>query len=361
MSDTESQTINYVNLLESQTLFDAFFAYPPLDFQVDNSNQGLATFKTAFNLLTTVDTEDRIKIQNYPLFKWWGKLLTLNTRFVGTTVTEYTPFPSQLAAIELLAIVRQQYSQQQPLTIIKDIPKDSPLLTETDNNYSQQLVERCKSAGFIEVEGQALAYVPIDFTTIDEYLGKLSASRRKDIRRKLKSRAQIRVDVVNTGDIQFTDDVWLNTLYDLYLKVYEQSEIHFDLLSSEFFKAILQNADGDGRVFFYWLDEQLVGYNICYVRNGSLIDKYIGLSYPLARDCNLYFISWIENLEYALANNLKFYIAGWTDPQVKASLGASFTFTRHLVWVRNPILRAIIRRFSHVFESDSNLLEGKTK
>ena len=67
---------------------------------------------------------------------------------------------------------------------------------------------------------------------------------------------------------------------------------------------------------------------------------------------NLYFVSWINNLEYAQRNGLKTYIAGWTDPQVKLELGARFTFTRHAVYVRNPILRAILRVISTQFESD---------
>jgi hypothetical protein len=45
-------------------------------------------------------------------------------------------------------------------------------------------------------------------------------------------------------------------------------------------------------------------------------------------------------------------VAGWTDPEVKAQLGASFTFTQHAVYIRNPLLRALGRRFSRHFESD---------
>ena len=35
---------------------------------------------------------------------------------------------------------------------------------------------------------------------------------------------------------------------------------------------------------------------------------------------NLYFVSWMVNLEYALERGLRHYIAGWTDPGVKALL-----------------------------------------
>ena len=59
------------------------------------------------------------------------------------------------------------------------------------------------------------------------------------------------------------------------------------------------------------------------------------------------------------ADGLRFYVAGWTDPEVKAGLGARFTFTRHLVWVRNPILRRILYMFRHWFESDAKAVGAK--
>ena len=90
------------------------------------------------------------------------------------------------------------------------------------------------------------------------------------------------------------------------------------------------------------------------------IDKYIGLRYPLARELNLYFVSWVVNLELALQHGCATYVAGWTDPQVKAALGAKFTFTRHLVWVKNPVLRRILHPLRHFFESDSRTVGNKS-
>ena len=70
------------------------------------------------------------------------------------------------------------------------------------------------------------------------------------------------------------------------------------------------------------------------------------------RHVSLYFRSWIENVRYALEQGLTHYVVGWTDPQVKRDLGASFTFTRHAVYVRNRLLRALLRRVAGSFESD---------
>ncbi|WP_445114944.1 GNAT family N-acetyltransferase [Acinetobacter sp. WZC-1] len=340
-----------LNQLEPQALVDAFLKYPPAGFQVHEPDNFLAFFYTRFNLLTTLDVALHQKIKALPGYRHWQNMLHLQTCFVGTTVTEYTLLSAQLSAQQMTEFLKQ-HIQKTRLTIIKDLPLNSPFISEMENNYSQELIKSAEKNGFLSVEGQALAYVPIDFENREDYLSRLSKSRRKNLKRKLKSLNEIDVEILATGHAKFQDAEFTAQLYRLYLNVYHQSEIHFDLLSPAFFQAILQDGDSGGTVLFYWVGTALAGFNLCYEYRGNLVDKYIGFNYPLATDHNLYFISWFVNLEYARVRGMKFYIAGWTDPEVKAQLGAEFTFTRHLVWIRSPVLRFILTRLRSVFEAD---------
>jgi len=342
-----------LNQLEPQALVNAFLKHSPETFEVYDSKDFLPFFTTNFNLLTTLDIPVRKKIESALGYRLWGRLLHLPTCFIGTTVTEYTPL-SSIFKVQEIAEKLKQIAKEHTLTIIKDLPLDSPLLTSKENQYSQQLIKAAERLGFLSVEGQALAYVPIDFDNREEYLARLSKSRRKNLKRKLKSLSELRIEKLETGDEKFNDPVFRAELYALFLAVYHQSEIHFDLLTPDFFDEILQDSTSGGHIFFYWKDNILLGYNICYVYKNNLVDKYIGLKYPLATDYNLYFISWFVNLDFAKQQGLLHYIAGWTDPEVKAQLGAKFTFTRHLVWVRQPILRFILGKLRHLFESDSH-------
>lgn len=358
MTDVERTRVPYVNCLEPQNLLSSFQQYPPRGFVTARAENGVFSFDAPFDLLTTMDDDIRRKVISKPGYRWWKGVLTLSSRFIGTTVSEYSPFPKNSPPAELVKSL-VQLANDKTMTIIKDVPHNSPLLSAGDNFYSQQLYDECIKQGFIGVEGQALAYVAVNFSDTDEYLARMSHSRRRNIRRKLRSLDKLRVDVVATGDPRFENARFNDELYQLYLAVYQQSDIHFDLLTPDFFNALLKDANSGGQVFFYWHEEVLVGYNICYQHEHKLIDKYIGMNYPLAQEFNLYFVSWFVNLDYALKNGLRFYVAGWTDPQVKASLGASFTFTRHLVWVRNPLLRRILYRFRHYFEADAQWHHGE--
>jgi cytochrome b561 len=336
---------------EPDALVDLFMRYPPGDFEPFVCVTGMPGFWTAFDLLTTADGRTLAMIGKIPGNRHLRRWLQWRTCFMGSTVSEYCPLP-HVGADALVQGMFRAWDRKTALLLVKDIPCNAPFLSRQANRLADQLVDACKANGFFMIEGQALAWVPIDFADEDAYLAQLSASRRRDIRRKLRSRRELHVDIVATGDAYLAQPGIAVELYAQYLEVYIQSTIHFDLLTPDFFKAMLCDPSLDGRIFLYYLEDRLIGYNLCFIHEGMLVDKYIGLRYPMARECNLYFVSWMENLAFARREGLRYYIAGWTDPAVKAALGARFTPTRHAVYVRNPLLRPLLRRIAGRFEPD---------
>lgn len=348
------------NLIEPPGLIRHFLDHPPQGFGTRELDGGVPAFSAPFDLLTTVDPPDRRKLEALPLSRVWRRWCVPYTCFVGATCTEYAPLPDGSADAFLDDLLRRTL-REHSFVIVKDIPTEATLVGDAAFACSQAVRDACGRHGFILVEGQALAYVAMDFASIDAYLERLSKSRRKDLRRKLKSRDDLAVDVVHTGDARFFDEAVLQQHYGMYLEVYRQSEIHFDLLTPEFFRAVLQDDTLGGVVFSYRAQGELVGYNLCFVHNGMLLDKYVGFRYPQARDHNLYMVSWFQNLQYAIDNGLTHYVAGWTDPEIKRALGASFTLTQHAVHVRNPVLRSLLKPFKRLFEADASWHRQQTR
>jgi len=340
----------FVNQLEPDALLGHFERHPPHGFTPTRAVDGSPLFVAPFDLLTTADDELRRRVASFPFQSLLKRLLTPRTCFAGTTVSEYSLFDACNDPAAVAASWARSFGASHPLLIVKDLAVDSPLTSVRDRAWTARFVDAARDRGYIIVEGQALAYVPIDFGSVDEYLGRLSASRRKNLRRKLRSRDKLDIAVIPTGDAFASDEV-VDGYYALFENVHAQSEVHFDKLSRDFFAAVLR--DPGGQVFTYRVDGRLIGWNLCYEHDGKLLDKYVGFAYPQVREFDLYFVSWFVNLEFALARGLRFYVAGWTDPAVKASLGARFHLTRHAVYIRHPLLRAVLRRFAHRFESDS--------
>ena len=342
----------FISQLEPDALLAAFMLEPPLGFAVDHSPQGMPAFVAPFDLLTTADAPLRRRVAALPLYRHWSRLLRWRTRFAGTTVSEYAPLPAGVSPALLAQGLKAAFGRECALLIVKDIAQESPLLDAAANAHARAFAAACASEGFVLLEGQALAFVPIDFASDDEYLARLSPGRRKNLRRKLRSRADLEIELLRTGDACFRDEATLAAFHALFDNIYAQSEIHFDRPSAAFFRLLLQDAASGGVVFVYRHGGRMIGWNLCYEYAGKLVDKYIGFAYPEAREHNLYFVSWMHNLRYARERGLSHYVAGWTDPEVKSFLGASFTFTRHAVYARNPLLRALLRRLGRHFESD---------
>lgn len=338
------------NLLEPEALIRHFRQNPPEGFTIPDVP--IPAFSTRYDLLTTVDSAILNRLARIPMFNRLRSSLRRDTCFLGTTVSEYALFPSAMGPGEVSSQIAEM-TPHSPLVIVKDLPTEATLVGECALTISDAIARACREAGFVLVEGQALAYVPIDFSSIEEYLGRRSDARRKNLRRKLRSRSSLHIEAILTGDERFRDIPFLDRLYALYLNVFQQSDVHFDLLTPSFFRAVLQDDSMEGILFTYRSGQELIGYNLCFVHDGRLIDKYVGFVYPAAREHNLYAVSWFHNLEYALSRNLTHYVAGWTDPEVKRSLGARFTFTQHAVHVRNRVARRLLQPFRRWFESDA--------
>ena len=342
----------FINLLEPEAVVQAFLRHPPQGFKTFLSTDGVPGFDTRFDLLTTAESKLRRIVMALPFYRYWRSMLQPLTCFIGTTVTEYAIFPRQTEPESVLAALKKRYSNKYSFLIVKDLPQSSPLLDACSNAYADKLAVACEALGFILLEGQALAYVTIDFASIDHFISRMSSGRRKDIRRKLRARGGLEIEAVLCGSDRFRNPALLEAYYALYLNVFRQSDVHFDLLSLDFFRDLLHDGSSRGIVFEYRYEGDLVGYNICFVAEGMLIDKYVGFQYPKARALNLYFVSWFHNLGYAVEHGLTHYVAGWTDPDIKGHLGAQFTFTRHAVHVRNGLLRAVLKRITRYFERD---------
>ena len=94
-----------------------------------------------FDLLTTMEPALQQKIFHLPLYRFWGKWLRFFSCFIGTTVSEYTLLPETVSPAEFALQLKQTQAKHFPLLIVKDIPLESPLLSDSDNIYARQCID----------------------------------------------------------------------------------------------------------------------------------------------------------------------------------------------------------------------------
>jgi len=346
----------YHNAVESTRLYEHFARHPPVGFRSGSLPDGTPLFFAPLDPLLTLDASTRSRMLAWPGLSFVLSRVRLRTCFAGTTVSEFAPLArgnDPEAFVRALLAAGRGHT----LVVVKDLPVHSPLVDDASNRYAARLADTLRAHGFALLEGQAVAWVAIDFGSSDEYLARLSRGARRDIRRKLRSRSALSIEMKRSGDDALAEPALRESLYRLYCNVYAQSELPFDLLDRSFVDAVLADPRLDLRLFLYRQEQRLIGFNLCFVQGDSLVDKYVGFEYPAAREHNLYAVSWMHNLEYARSHGLARYVAGASDPAIKAHLGARFTLTRHAVYVRNPLLRALLHHCAGRFESDRAWLD----
>lgn len=235
--------------------------------------------------------------------------------------------------IDEIVQVMQRFSRgnKVPFIIFKDFLREDT-----------SLLDSLKHKGFLKVDSFPLVRMELNFNSLEEYFGSLSTSTRKDLRRKIKkaySKDKIKIRVVD--DIQdIIDDV-----YPLYLNTYHAGEVKFEFLTKDFFINVSKNLKPHTKYFLYYVEDQLAAFNLCFVYDHLLIDKFIGFDYEIAHQYSLYFVSWCFNIEWCLKNSIRYYQVGQTDYEPKLKLGGSliplFAYFKHNNFLFNLVLKLL--------------------
>lgn len=194
--------------------------------------------------------------------------------------------------------------------------------------------------------GLPTAVLEVRFTGIDDYLRSLSPGTRKDMRRKLKAGKALRVewrrDIDGIGD----------QIMRLYSATMQRSDLNFEELTAEYFSGVLRELGPHASCVTYWLGERLVAFNLVLHDGRRLLDKFLGMDYAVARDYNLYFFTWFENVRYCIEHALPVYQSGQGLHREKLRLGS--TLLPNWLWYRhrNRLLDFIFASAERLFRLD---------
>ncbi len=203
------------------------------------------------------------------------------------------------------------------------------------------LAREFTAARFARMNSLPIAALDLPFTDVDGYLASLSASTRKDIRRKLKSANNVQIERrVGITDIKAE-------IRALYEETRDESALDygdFETLPAFYFEAIA-DALGPRAIFvLYRVDGRLAAFNLLLVGQDRVIDKFLGMRKGVAQQHNLYAISWIENVKFCLENKIATLQSGQTAYTLKLRLGSrledSGIWFRHHGRIANSVLRA---------------------
>ncbi len=295
-------------------------------------------FITDYALDTTV--QGAMKTFTRSINKWLPRLMTLRLLCVGSPVTDSAQIAYDKNILMDSEIIRQlsltldAVAETEGASVIafKDI-------LERDATLLRPLLV---AHGYSCVDNMPVARNAINFKDLDAYFASISASTRKDLRRKLKKFDQIRIEEYDGMPPH------LEKIYQLYLNCYEKSELKFEKLTLAFFESLATVMASQCRFVLYYLDEKLIGFNCLLIGNGVMLDKYIGMDYIYSTQVNLYSLAWLHKIKMCIRDGFHTMQSGQAAYDVKLSFGASLEQTYILFKHRNRFINPLLKLAARV-------------
>jgi hypothetical protein len=307
-----------------------------------------------FNLRSIVVLKDDAPILLLPLFEtrfdlstfvegWIKKSLKVAGRLipslfrprvlsVGLLVGEWSEIgiDPQIDAATLDAACKMAFGALQ--TLAAEL-KSNIVALYNFNHYGKLPEEVFKK--FNRVQGQSCAQLPINFSSLEEFLARLSRATRKDLRRKMRASREVRV--IRSRNIS----PFLDRIYKLYLETVARGSLAFGAHNRLFFEKICEKIP-DAEYTLYFVQEELAAFNLLVVKQQGMVDKYFCMDYELGRKYNLYVLSWLENVCTCVERRIPLYQAGQGAEKTKAHLGATFIPSFILFKHRQPVVDRLL-------------------
>lgn len=195
---------------------------------------------------------------------------------------------------------------------------------------------------YFPVESLPLAVLDLaEHPDEESYLAGLSKSTRKDLRRKMKGAGSVTVSqhcAITGMEHEFAA---------LYAETQAQSALRyndFEDLPADYFQWVSHTLKERAIFVCYRVDGVLAAFNLLFVEHDRVIDKFLGMRYPLAREHDLYAISWMYNVRLCQSIGRRYLQTGQTAYASKLRFGSDLVPSVHYVKHRNPLLHGLLRQ-----------------
>lgn len=201
------------------------------------------------------------------------------------------------------------------------------------------------AAGYTHINSLPVAALDLEGVASETaYLERLSSGTRKDIRRKLKAAG---------GQVRIEHRMAAGELLPRIEALYESTRTHsslsygdFEELPAGYFQKIPEALGDRARFVLYWVGDRLAAFNLLLLADDRVIDKFLGMEYPLARDHNIYAVSWMENVRFTLKTGRRLFQSGQTAYASKLRFGSGLLPSSILVRCRIGLLNRLLRRLA---------------
>ncbi|MFI1200225.1 GNAT family N-acetyltransferase (plasmid) [Streptomyces sp. BHT-5-2] len=217
-------------------------------------------------------------------------------------------------------------------TVFKDFP-------QADLEWLDPALRR---AGYFRAPAMPDAHVSLHATTFEEFVSGLSRNNRSTARRNL-ARFSEHDDV--TIEVRERFDDLVPAMMPLYAAVLDHAESRLDVWTPEFLSLLSTDPRISAKAVTCWQQGRLVAFLVCLFGEKHAVAMRIGIDYGCSRDLRLYQVTYYRGIDEAIRMGMADINLTQTAYDGKRKMGCHLVPFEHAVTHRNPVCRAILRRF----------------
>jgi Acetyltransferase (GNAT) domain len=172
--------------------------------------------------------------------------------------------------------------------------------------------------GYLRATTVPLAMLPMKFTTFDAWLDSLPKKERIYFRKKLKSAADVRIEYRTSIKGLESQIV---ALLDATLAQSKVDYGDFDKVHAGYFSNVVDRVGKGMQMMLCWKGDELISFQLSLIGRDRIINNKLGMKYPEARECNLFFLNWLMLVRYAIENGVSVIEMGATTYATKLLFG----------------------------------------
>ncbi|WP_304175809.1 GNAT family N-acetyltransferase [Phenylobacterium aquaticum] len=206
--------------------------------------------------------------------------------------------------------------------------------------------QAARALGYQPTPGMPSAVLDIDFADLDGYLAGLSRATRKDLRRKLRGAAALRIE--ERRDLSGLEA----RIEALYAQTRARADQQLENLTAAYFTGVLARMGERAFCVLYFAGDDLIGFNLLLQDAETLLDKFFCMETDRGPAHDLYFISWLHNIGLCLERGLRRYQSGQAGYGAKRRLGCAFPPTEMFFRHRQPLIDRALKWAAPLFADD---------
>lgn len=235
--------------------------------------------------------------------------------------------------------------------------KSALIAVKSVDEQAEKLQPSFAAHGYNRVTSVPLVMLELPFESLEAYLASLPGKTRGYLKRKMRAGAQVRTEYRTS-----LDGLEMQ-VFGMFQDTLKQSKVdygEFEQLAPDYFPRVLAGLGERAQLALSWHGQDLIGFQLSLIGERRIVTKHIGMTYPQAREFNLYFLNWMQLIEFAIGRGIPSVEMGATTYATKLLFGGQLARRWLYFRFRGEIANRVLRPLAPLFDFERNDPELKT-